>query len=84
MKRAKRQPRRAVMLMVCRVRVRWAVRVLAAHDGEPYVVMRTVVDGMGLDWKSQHTKLVDKFASTVVMITTVGEVLRMTRLEIRA
>lgn len=49
MKRAKRQPRRAVMLMVCRVRVRWAVRVLAGCLGVP-----------------------------------VGEVLRMTRLEIRA
>lgn len=47
--------------------------VLAAHDGEPHVVMRPVVDSMGMDWASQYVKLNDKFASTVVIITTVGE-----------
>ncbi len=26
-------------------------------DGEPYVAMRTVVDGMGLAWQPQHRKL---------------------------
>ena len=35
MKRAKRQPRRAVMLMVCRARVRRAARVFAECLGVP-------------------------------------------------
>lgn len=42
------------------------------HDGEPYVAMRTVVDGMGLDWKSQFVKIKQRFKSTVVEITTVA------------
>jgi P22_AR N-terminal domain len=46
--------------------------VLAEHNGDPHVVMKPVVDGMGLDWKSQHVKLADKFASVMVMITTTG------------
>lgn len=47
--------------------------VLAAHNGEPYVVMRPVVESMGLNWKSQYDKLTEKFGSTVVIITTVAE-----------
>ena len=41
-------------------------------DGFPYVPMRPVVEGMGLDWKSQHVKLTQnqRFASSVVEITT--------------
>lgn len=49
------------------------VLVLAGHDGEPHVVMRPVVDALGLAWPSQYTKMVEKFASTVTMIVTVGE-----------
>lgn len=30
---------------------------LIDHNGEPYVAMKPVVQGMGLDWKSQHRKL---------------------------
>lgn len=41
------------------------------QDGEPYVPMRPVVEGMGLDWKSQHAKLTgSRFAGCVVEITT--------------
>lgn len=47
--------------------------VLASHNGEPHVVMRPVVDNMGLNWASQYTKMVDKFGATVAMIATVGE-----------
>ena len=32
---------------------------LVEVDGEPYVPMKPVVEGMGLDWSSQHRKLVD-------------------------
>lgn len=47
--------------------------VIASHNGQPYVVMRPVVDNIGLNWASQYTKMVDKFGSTVAMIATVGE-----------
>lgn len=30
---------------------------LVDHDGQPYVPMRSLVEGIGLDWKSQHAKL---------------------------
>ena len=43
------------------------------HDGEPYVAMRTVVLGMGLDWKSQFSKIKQRFDSVVVEITTTGK-----------
>ena len=47
--------------------------VLAEHNAQPYVVMRALVTAMGLDWRSQYVKLMDKFGATVVEITTVGE-----------
>lgn len=48
---------------------------LADVDGTPYTPMKPIVEGMGLDWKSQHTKLTknQRFASTMVEITTVAE-----------
>lgn len=47
--------------------------VLAEHNTQPYVVMRALVTAMGLDWRSQYVKLMDKFGATVVEITTVAE-----------
>lgn len=47
--------------------------VLASHNGEPHVVMRPVVDNLGLAWAPQYTKMVDKFGATVTIIVTVGE-----------
>lgn len=46
---------------------------LVNHDGQPFVPMKPVVENIGLDWKSQHAKLVTKFSSTMVEITTVAE-----------
>lgn len=49
---------------------------LAEDHQEPYVPMRPVVEGMGLDWKSQYAKITTeggRWKSTVVMITTVAE-----------
>lgn len=43
------------------------------RDGEPYVAMRTVVDGMGLDWATQFTKIKQRLISVVVEITTTGK-----------
>lgn len=41
-----------------------------AHNDEPYVAMKPVVEGMGLDWKSQHTKLRNgRFRQGMVEIT---------------
>ena len=46
---------------------------LIDHDGKPFVAMRPIVDGMGLNWKGQQTKLQNRFASTVAIIHTVAE-----------
>ena len=42
------------------------------HDGEPYVAMRTVVEGMGLGWGGQFIKIKQRFKSTVMEIETVA------------
>lgn len=47
--------------------------VLVDFEGEPYVVMRTVITNMGLSWAPQYSKLVEKFGSTVTEIVTVAE-----------
>ena len=46
---------------------------LIDHDGEPYVAMRPIVEGMGLNWKTQYRKIQLRFASTVVEMTTVAQ-----------
>lgn len=44
---------------------------LVEHDGQPYVPMRPMVQGMEIDWKSQHKKLTSNERRWgVVMITT--------------
>ncbi|MBV5311217.1 phage antirepressor N-terminal domain-containing protein, partial [Chromatium okenii] len=44
-------------------------------DGTPYTPMKPIVEGMGLDWASQFTKIKSnqRFASTIVEITMVAE-----------
>lgn len=39
------------------------------HNGEPYTPMKPIVEGMGLDWKSQRTKIKQRFAKGGVEIT---------------
>jgi len=39
------------------------------HNGEPYTPMKPIVEGMGLDWKSQHKKLSQRFKKGMVEIT---------------
>lgn len=47
---------------------------LVDHSGQPFVPMKPVVDGMGLDWKTQYRKLqAGRFDSTMVMMTIVAE-----------
>ena len=47
--------------------------VLIDHDEKPFVAMRPIVEGMDMSWKSQQRKLTTRFASTVVMMTTVAD-----------
>lgn len=39
------------------------------QQGQPFAPMKPIVEGMGLDWKSQYTKIKQRFASSVVEIT---------------
>ena len=45
---------------------------IVEYEGQPYTPMKPIVDGMGLDWKSQFVKLKQRFSSTVVEITIVA------------
>jgi hypothetical protein len=52
---------------------RSAKLLLVDQDGEPFVAMKPVVEGMGLDWKTQYRKLqAGRFDSVMVIITTTG------------
>ncbi|MGJ7327293.1 phage antirepressor N-terminal domain-containing protein [Morganella morganii] len=42
------------------------------YNGQPYVPMKPIVEGMGLDWKSQFNKIKNRFKSTMVEITIVA------------
>jgi hypothetical protein len=39
------------------------------HNNEPYTPMKPIVEGMGLDWAAQFTKLKQRFASCIAEIT---------------
>ncbi|MBD2803716.1 phage antirepressor N-terminal domain-containing protein [Xenorhabdus sp. ZM] len=45
---------------------------LVNYNGEPYVPMRPIVDGMGLAWQSQLEKIKQRFKSTVTEIVIVA------------
>ncbi|MGL4675851.1 MAG: phage antirepressor N-terminal domain-containing protein [Wohlfahrtiimonas sp.] len=42
------------------------------HDSKPYVAMRSVVENIGLDWSSQHKRIIrnEILSSSMVMMTT--------------
>ena len=42
------------------------------HDGQIYVAMRPIVEGIGLDWKVQHRKLVSTKKFSHGHMTTTG------------
>lgn len=42
------------------------------YNGQPYVPMKPIVEGMGLAWQSQHEKLKQRFASTIMEIVIVA------------
>jgi len=43
--------------------------VLVNHAGEAYTPMKFVVEGMGLDWSTQHKKLSQRFSKGMVELT---------------
>ena len=45
---------------------------LVEFNGEPYTPMKPIVEGMGLDWKTQLRKLTQRFKSTMVEMTIVA------------
>ncbi|MGA4583901.1 phage antirepressor N-terminal domain-containing protein [Enterobacter hormaechei] len=55
------------------------------HNGEPYTPMKPIVEGMGLDWMGQLTKLKNRFAKGVeeISIPTAGGQQRMICLPLR-
>ncbi|WP_180035598.1 MULTISPECIES: phage antirepressor N-terminal domain-containing protein [unclassified Acinetobacter] len=42
---------------------------IVEFEGQPYTPMKPIVDGMGLDWKSQFVKLKQRFEQGMVEIT---------------
>ncbi|RKG46442.1 hypothetical protein D7V68_14175 [Acinetobacter cumulans] len=42
---------------------------IVSFEGKPYIPMRPIVESIGLDWKSQHSKIKDRFSACVVEIT---------------
>lgn len=42
---------------------------LVNYGGQPFVAMRPFIEGMGLDWASQYTKIKQRFKTCVVNIT---------------
>ncbi|HFH0415490.1 TPA: phage antirepressor N-terminal domain-containing protein [Salmonella enterica subsp. diarizonae serovar 61:i:z] len=55
------------------------------HNGEPYTPMKPIVEGMGMDWASQFTKLKQRFAKGIVgiAIPSVGGMQTMICLALR-
>lgn len=52
---------------------RQAELLLVEHDGQPFVPMKPVVEGMGLSWQPQHEKLKNgRFSSVITEIVTTG------------
>lgn len=46
--------------------------VMIGKDNEPMVAMKPIVESMGLDWKGQQVKLIEKFSSVREIISSTG------------
>lgn len=55
------------------------------HNDEPYTPMKPIVEGMGMDWKSQFIKIKQRFSKGMVEITipTAGGIQKMICLALR-
>ncbi|RSB29915.1 phage antirepressor N-terminal domain-containing protein [Enterobacter cloacae] len=58
---------------------------VVSHNGEPYVPMKPIVEGMGLAWQTQHRKLSERFKKgiTEMVIPSVGGAQSMICLALR-
>lgn len=43
------------------------------HNNQPYTPMKPIVEGMGLAWNAQYTKLKQRFSSVIMEIITTGK-----------
>lgn len=43
------------------------------HNGEPYTPMKPIVEGMGMDWKTQFRKLNQRFSKGMVILPIPSE-----------
>jgi len=49
---------------------------IVEHNGQPYTPMKTIVENMGLDWKTQHRKLSanpQRWGMVIMTIPTLGD-----------
>ncbi|WP_245929627.1 phage antirepressor N-terminal domain-containing protein [Brenneria roseae] len=55
------------------------------HCGEPYTPMKPIVEGMGMDWMGQYTKLKQRFSKGIeeISIPTAGGIQKMICLALR-
>ncbi|HFL5986561.1 TPA: phage antirepressor N-terminal domain-containing protein [Klebsiella aerogenes] len=55
------------------------------HNGEPFTPMKPIVEGMGMDWMGQYTKLKQRFAKGIeeISIPTAGGLQKMLCLALR-
>lgn len=55
------------------------------HNDDPYIPMKPIVEGMGMDWKSQFIKIKQRFSKGMVEITipTAGGIQKMLCLALR-
>lgn len=55
------------------------------HNGEPFIPMKPIVEGMGMAWQTQHRKLTDRFKTgiTEMVIPSVGGAQKMLCLALR-
>ncbi|MBS3895106.1 phage antirepressor N-terminal domain-containing protein [Serratia marcescens] len=58
---------------------------VVSHNGEPFVPMKPIVEGMGMAWQTQHRKLTERFSKgiTEMVIPSVGGKQVMTCLALR-
>ncbi|ELH8508493.1 phage antirepressor N-terminal domain-containing protein [Salmonella enterica] len=58
---------------------------VVSHNGEPYTPMKPIVEGMGMDWMGQYTKLKQRFSKGIeeISIPTAGGMQKMICLALR-
>lgn len=58
---------------------------LVEHNEQPYVVMKTITESIGLSWQGQHEKLLEHFSKGIkeILIPTNGGVQQMICMNLR-